>query len=230
MNAAALSASPSVSGAWAPRAWGSRRARSVAPPESQTRSVSQDDRSIDAALVLRARDGDDDAFRELVERYQQRVFWVARGLLGNDEDARDAAQDAFVRVHRALDRFDTTMRFYTWLYQIVVNRCIDKLRRRSKRQAASLDAVGEVAGEEANHGEALEREELRQRVLRVLDRLPPKYKTVMVLSDLEGIGAKEIAEITGTTHANVRWRHHRARKLFRAAWEETYGKGSHALL
>jgi RNA polymerase sigma-70 factor (ECF subfamily) len=192
--------------------------------------VTQDDRSIDAALVVRAREGDADAFRQLVERYQQRVFWVARGMLGNDEDARDAAQDAFIRVHRALDRFDTNLRFYTWLYQIVVNLCIDHMRKHSKRRAASLDAVGDVAGNVDDSPGGLEHEELKHRVMTVLDQLPPKYKAVMVLSDLEGVGAKEVAKITGTTHATVRWRHHRARKLFREAWERTFGKGSHALL
>jgi RNA polymerase sigma-70 factor (ECF subfamily) len=182
----------------------------------------------DADLVLRARRGDGEAFRSLVERYEQRAYWVARGMLNNDEDARDAAQDAFIRVHRSLERFDVNLRFYTWLYQIVVNLCIDQLRKRKKRRGVSLDAVGDIEG----RGEdpcALEGAELKTRVARVLEELPPKYKAVMVLSDLEGIGAKEIATITSTTHATVRWRHHRARKLFREAWERMYGKGSHAL-
>lgn len=182
----------------------------------------------DADLVIRACAGDAEAFRGLVDRYQQRVFWVARGMLGNDEDARDAAQEAFIRVHRSLERFDVKMRFYTWLYQIVVNLCIDQLRKNAKRRGVSLDVVGDVSGDEERPC-SLEGQELKQRVGLVLDQLPPKYKAVMVLSDLEGIGAKEIAKITGTTHATVRWRHHRARKLFREAWERTYGKGSHAL-
>lgn len=182
----------------------------------------------DADLVVRARQGDSEAFRQLVERYQDRVFWVARGMLGNDEDARDTAQEAFIRVHRSLDRFDTKLRFYTWLYQIVVNLCIDHLRKQSKRRGVSLSDVGEVSGE-AERTDPLEDGELKDRVQRVLDELPPKYKAVMVLSDLQGIGAKEIAKMTGTTHATVRWRHHRARKLFREAWERIYGKGSHVL-
>jgi RNA polymerase sigma-70 factor (ECF subfamily) len=182
----------------------------------------------DADLVVRARRGDSEAFRGLVERYQDRVFWVARGMVGNDEDARDTAQEAFIRVHRSLERFDTRLKFYTWLYQIVVNLCIDHLRKQSKRKGVSLDVVGEVPGD-GDDRDPLEGGELKQRVQRVLDELPPKYKAVMVLSDLQGIGAKEIATMTGTTHATVRWRHHRARKLFREAWERIYGKGSHVL-
>lgn len=185
-------------------------------------------RDTDADFVLRALEGDQDAFRQLVERYQRRAFWVARGMLGNDEDARDTAQEAFIRVHRSLARFDTNQKFYTWLYQIVVNLCIDHLRKNSKRRGVSLDAVGDVAGG-SDERCSLEGEELKTRVARVLEELPPKYKAVMVLSDLQGIGAKEIATITNTTHATVRWRHHRARKLFREAWERIYGKGSHVL-
>lgn len=206
----------------------SRQRVAVARPLAKGQATSMTPETSDADVVVRAREGDQDAFRLLVERYQQRAFWVARRMLGNDEDARDAAQEAFVRVHRSLERFDTSMRFYTWLYQIVVNLCIDHLRKSAKRRAASLDVVGDVEGADAEPC-SLEGAELKDRVALVLDQLPPKYKAVMVLSDLEGIGAKEIAEMTGTTHATVRWRHHRARKLFREAWERTYGKGSHAL-
>lgn len=181
----------------------------------------------DAELVIRAREGDGDAFRVLVERYQQRIYWAARGMLGNEEDARDVAQEAFIRVHRSLHRFDTKLRFYTWLYQIAVNLCIDHMRKMGKRRGVPLESVGDVGEDEDPC--SLEAVELRQRVQRVLDELPTKYKAVMVLSDLEGIGAKEISQMTGTTHATVRWRHHRARKLFREAWERIYGKGSHVL-
>lgn len=186
------------------------------------------DAAMDAGLVERARAGDMQAFAGLVDRYQQRVFWVARGMVGNDEDARDAAQEAFVRVYKSLDRFDLRMKFYTWLYQIVVNLCIDHLRKQAKRRGVSLDALGDtVAGQKGK--DELEGSELRNRVHRMLAELPVKYRTVMVLSDLEGIGAKEIATMTGTTHATVRWRHHRARKLFREAWERIFGRGSHVL-
>jgi len=182
----------------------------------------------DADLVRRSLAGDQDAFRLLVERYQQRAYWVARGMLGNDEDARDVAQEAFIRVHRSLGRFDTSLRFYTWLYQIVVNLCIDSLRKNAKRRGVSIDVVAEP-GREESASAGLEGLELKQRVGLVLDALPPKYKAIMVLSDLQGVGAKEIAEITGVTHATVRWRHHRARKLFRQEWERLYGEGSHVV-
>lgn len=201
----------------------SRSKQPKAPVVSMTVSSSR----TDADLVTSALEGSQEAFRGLVDRYQQRAYWVARGMLGNDEDARDTAQEAFIRVHRSLHRFDTNQKFYTWLYQIVVNLSIDHMRKNAKRRGVPLDAVGEVA--DRDEPCTLEGQELKQRVAQVLNELPPKYKAVMVLSDLQGIGAKEIATITGTTHATVRWRHHRARKLFREAWERIYGKGSHVL-
>ena len=147
-----------------------RRVRRVvaAKPLAPAQAISMTSETSDADFVVRARAGDQDAFRGLVERYQQRAFWVARRMLSNDEDARDAAQEAFVRVHRSLERFDTSMRFYTWLYQIVVNLCIDHLRKNAKRRAASLDAVGDVEGRGADPC-ALEGAELKQRVALVLD-------------------------------------------------------------
>lgn len=180
----------------------------------------------DSELALAALAGDQGAFRTLVERHQQRAYWVARGMLNNDEDARDVAQEAFVRVHRSLARFDPNLKFTTWLHQIVVNLSIDSLRKRKRRAGIDLDSVGEVEDKRVE-GDSLAQQELRDRVALVLEELPAKYKTIMVLSDLQGIGAKQIAEITDTTHATVRWRHHRARKLFREAWERIYGKGSH---
>jgi RNA polymerase sigma-70 factor, ECF subfamily len=212
-------------------AWSGRTDSALRLEDRTTRRMTVDEPTSDGALVEQARTGDTRAFATLVDRYQQRVFWVARGMLGNDEDARDAAQEAFIRVYRSLERFDTRLKFYTWLYQIVVNLCIDMLRKSVKRRGVSLELVGEVAGGNGTvtTGVALEATELRQRVQRVLDELPPKYRTVMVLSDLEGIGAKDIAHMTGTTHATVRWRHHRARQLFREAWERIHGKGSHVV-
>ena len=200
-----------------------RQQPSVTEPQVSMAPASKPD---DADLVTRALAGEQEAFRALVERHQTRAFWVARGMLGNDEDARDVAQEAFIRVHRSLHRFDINLKFSTWLHQIVVNLSIDHMRKHRRRRGVDLDAVAEVE-DPREQRDPVEGQELKERVMRVLEELPPKYKAVMVLSDLQGIGAKQIAEITDTTHATVRWRHHRARKLFREAWERIYGKGSH---
>lgn len=203
-----------------------RKANDQLPPAEDTAND-------DAELAIRFQAGDEAAFRTLVERYQERAFWIARGMVGNDDDARDVTQEAFVRVFRSIAKFDTRLRFYTWFYQIVVNLSIDHLRRAKHRRRVSLDEIGDAAENvtsarialEGDAGvRALEQEETRRRVERVLAELPPKYRAVIVLRDLQGHGGKDVAIVEGATHATVRWRLHRARKMFREAWERLYGR------
>ncbi|MHC4943424.1 MAG: RNA polymerase sigma factor [Planctomycetota bacterium] len=176
----------------------------------------------DGDIIRSCQDGDQMAYADLVTRYQERAFWVAYNLLGNAEEARDAAQEAFVRVHRAIDRFDFNMNFYTWLYRIVTNLAIDRMRKLKKHQAVALNGLEEVLKDPSGQNRPsfqLEEEELKLAVRRVLDILPEKYKTILVLRDIEGHSCKEIAAITGASHATVRWRLHTARKLFKESWE-----------
>jgi RNA polymerase sigma-70 factor (ECF subfamily) len=174
----------------------------------------------DSQLVKLAKKGGENAFKELVERYQGRAYWVAFNMLRNREEATDIAQEAFLRVYRSLDRFDIKRNFYTWLYQIVANLSIDHLRRKSVSKSVSLEAVGDMDGGHVRPGEGAERSELRERVRDMIDKLAPKYKAVVTLRDIEGLSCKEIARIVGTTHATVRWRLHRARLIFRKLWEQ----------
>ncbi len=174
----------------------------------------------EVALIQKAQAGGEAAFRELVERYQRRTYWIAHNMVGSYEAAQDISQDAFVRVFRNLQRFDTKKNFYTWLYQIVVNLCIDHLRKESHKRAADLDEVGGVPDEEHKQPlPATSRTEMRGRVQKTLNSLPPKYKAVLTLRDIQGFSCEEISQIVGCTNATVRWRLHRARKLFKALWD-----------
>lgn len=178
--------------------------------------------SSDGDIIRACQRGDEEAFAQLVSRYQDRAFWVAYNLVGNAEDARDIGQEAFVRVFRALDRFDFNMSFYTWLYRIVTNLAIDRLRKTRKHPTVELNELEDLIKDTAsdNHPSfRIEREELKASVRSVLHTLPEKYKAVLVLRDIEGLSCKEISAITGTSHATVRWRLHTARKLFKEKWE-----------
>ena len=180
---------------------------------------------VERVLIERLRSGDRSAFNPLFERYRERLFWVAFHMLRNEQDALDAVQETFVRVLRALDRFDTSRRFYTWACQILINYCVDRLRRQStSRENVSLeDVAAPDAGSGYDPEEMVARQEERLRVFEVLRKLPPAYRTVMILRELEGFSCKEIAEMTGATHATVRWRLYRARTMFREIWEKEYG-------
>ncbi len=178
----------------------------------------------DHDLIRLAQRGEERAFEELVKRHEERAVRVAHTLVANREDARDLAQEAFLRVFRNLERFDFEHEFTTWLYRIVTNLTIDLLRKR--RPAMSTTAEEE---EEADldlsdpEGEApsapMERVETAERVRACIDRLAPHFRSVMILREIEGLPCTEIARIVGTTHVTVRWRLHRGRKLFLEEWE-----------
>jgi RNA polymerase sigma-70 factor, ECF subfamily len=183
----------------------------------------------DHDLIRAAQKGEERSFEELVRRHEERALRVALSLVANRDDARDLAQEAFLRVFRNLARFDFEHEFTTWLYRIVTNLAIDHLRKR--RPAISTTAEQE---EEADldladpdgpaPSASLEQMETAERVRACIDRLAPHFRSVMILRELEGLPCQEIARIVGTTHVNVRWRLHRGRKLFLEEWERMEGE------
>lgn len=175
----------------------------------------------DARLVELARRGDDGAFAALVDRYERKLLRVLIRLVGDHEQARDLAQETFWQVYRRLDRFDTTRRFGPWLFRIGVNLGLDALRRRGGPPSSSIDAV--PGGLMLSDPDPRPREELAQEVRFVLDRIPPPYRTMLVLRDLEGFSSAEVAAIIGRREATVRWRLARAREMFREVWERREG-------
>jgi RNA polymerase sigma-70 factor (ECF subfamily) len=185
---------------------------------------SRDSRTEDHALVRRAQAGDERAFETLVTRHQQRAWRVARNLVASDEDARDLAQEAFLRVFRNLASFDFQHGFTTWLYRIVTNLAIDQLRKRRATTSTTRTDPEEGDYDLADSkvekpSEGLEREELAQDVRACLASLAPHFQSVLMLREMEGLPCNEIAHIVGATHVTVRWRLHRGRKLFQEEWE-----------
>lgn len=176
----------------------------------------------DHEIIRACLDGNQEAFAMLVKRHEERAFWAAYRVLGDADASRDVAQEAFVRVWRALDRFDFSLAFTTWLYRITVNLAIDHLRRNKRHRGVDIDILQEGLADPSEEVEP-EREQdardLARRVRAVLTTLDEKYRTVLALRDLEGLSSKQISDITGITHATVRWRLHVARKQFREAWE-----------
>lgn len=176
----------------------------------------------DHELIRGSLDGNMEAFAGLVKRHEERAFWAAYRVLGDADASRDVAQEAFVRVWRALERFDFSMAFTTWLYRICVNLAIDHLRRNKRHKGADIDVMREVLADESTGHAPGEQESQRittTKVRAVLETLEEKYRTVLALRDLEGLSSKQISDITGITHATVRWRLHVARKKFKDAWE-----------
>lgn len=169
-----------------------------------------DDQLIDEALAGRSA-----AFGQLVLKYQDRLFTALAHVIGGVEDARDAAQDAFVQAFVKLESFQRNSTFYTWLYRIAFNAAIS--RSRKKRPNESLDGRREAAGLEPidhRHGgptESVERNERAEQVRHALDGLPHDYRVVIVLREIDGCDYEQISEILDVPVGTVRSRLHRAR-------------------
>jgi len=187
---------------------------------NQSVSVTVQNRD-DHELIRSCLEGNQESFGALVARHEQRAYWAAYKILGDSEAARDAAQEAFLRVWRALDRFDFSMAFTTWLYRITVNLAIDHLRRNKRHKGVDIDVFREGLAD-SSPGQAPDSQEGNRETARmvrtVLETLDEKYRTVLTLRDLEGLSSKQISDITGIAHATVRWRLHVARKQFRDGW------------
>lgn len=178
----------------------------------------------DHELIRGAQAGEEPAFEMLVKRHEGRALRVASSLVANREDARDLAQEAFLRVFRSIERFDFNHEFTTWLYRIVTNLAIDHLRKRRPVSSTTSGEDDEPDRDLVDEGveqpdAAMERGETATLVRACIDRLAPHFRTAMVLRELEGLPCTEIAKIVGATHVTVRWRLHRGRKLFLDEWE-----------
>lgn len=163
----------------------------------------------DSDLVRRARDGDLDAYAELVRRYERRVRGVLARLLDDERDIEEATQDTFVQAWRSLDRFRGDAAVFTWIYRIAANEALQ--RRRRKRLAENpldeRDAVREVDGD------------LHRALLVELRALPWELRSAVVLRDVEGLSSEEAAAVLEITVASLKSRLHRGRLALRDALE-----------
>ena len=186
----------------------------------------------DQELVERAQKGDRAAFRVLVQRYQKRVYSIAYGVVRNEEDAFDVTQEAFIKVHRYLGNFQGSASFYTWLYRIVINLCIDHKRRSSKGPHVDFDdsldheRTAMEAGSTPIRDPAKEfrRKELRAQIGQAIDGLSEKHKQVILLREVEGLSYKEMAEVLDISVGTVMSRLHHARQNLQNSLRKTLGK------
>lgn len=181
----------------------------------------------EAGLIRRCLAGDEKAYRELVERYQAQVYSVALRMVRRSEDAEDLTQETFVRMFRALSRYDPTRPFGAWLFTIASRLCIDHIRRRkvspislTQRERESdeeyeieVEDPGLKPDEVAAHAEEGRRAEA------LIDSLPPHYRIVVILRHVQDLSYEEIAEALHLPLGTVKARIHRARALLKARIE-----------
>ncbi len=183
----------------------------------------------DQELVERLKTGEEAAFEALLARYQGKVYRLAMSFTRNPEDAEEVLQDVFLTVYRKIGSFDGRSAFGTWLYRIAVNAALMKLRGRGPIQE-SLEEYLPQFTEDGRHTrmvvdwtpgpeEQLLRQERTLVVREAIEALPPDYKAVLVLRDLEGLSNGEVAEIMDTSVLAVKARLHRARLVLRGKLE-----------
>ncbi|TKJ41255.1 hypothetical protein CEE37_06200 [candidate division LCP-89 bacterium B3_LCP] len=179
-------------------------------------------------LIIRAKDGDQLAFRDLVDMYRTRVASIAYGLVNNYDDARDISQEVFIKVYRSLGKFDVKRKFFTWLYRLTVNASIDFIRANKKRShhesIDSDDSYVQFPNQDLDHDldrrmEKIERNEIFHRIV---SRLNPKQKSAFLLCDLQGLSSAEASEIMDCPQVTLRWYLHEARKKIRQHVEKNY--------
>ncbi len=189
----------------------------------------------DDDLIREAQKGHRAAFDTLVRRYDQSVLRLALHMLGNEQDAQDVHQEAFIKAYRHLSNFRFECSFYTWLYRIVTNLCLDQLRRRKSRRedpATVVDAVGEemdllsnVQDDRAmaNPARELDRKLMGERIAAALDKLTPRERTVFELKHYQGLKLRTIGDMLSTTEETAKNTLFRATRKLRANLEELRG-------
>jgi len=179
-------------------------------------------------LIQGLREGDESAFRYLVDTYQNRVFNTAMGIVQNAEDAEDVAQEVFIQVFRSIGSFKAESKLSTWIYRITTTRSLDLLRsRKSKKRFGFIQRLlgedNEPAQEipDFNHpGVELDRKENAARLFKVIGKLPENQKIAFTLHKLEDLSYQEVSEVMQTTVAAVESLMHRAKQNLRKLLEK----------
>ncbi|MDP3278311.1 MAG: sigma-70 family RNA polymerase sigma factor [Deltaproteobacteria bacterium] len=190
------------------------------------------DRELDASLLAASAEGDTAAFRRLVDRHQRRAHAIAYGLVRNPDDAREVVQEAFIRVFKHRGDFAGQASFSTWMYRIVVNLSIDRLRKRTGKRFIELDDSVDLDGaptellprrDEVNPFANLDRSRLVEAMQKALDELPPYHRAVILLRELEGMSYEEMAQTLDISKGTIMSRLFHARRKMQRSLKELLG-------
>ena len=187
----------------------------------------------DNELIERFQHGDTAAFDMLFTRYQKRTYRLVQRFVSNPEDASDLTQDAFIRAYQGLGDFKSQCQFYSWLYRITVNLCIDFLRKKARSEVLLYDSddsedlpMSNIPDPRSESpAQAVENKELRAHIRKAVRRLPPKQRQIFILRHWDGLSLKDIAAAVGrsdgTVKAHLLHAHRNLRRHLRGYLRET---------
>jgi RNA polymerase sigma-70 factor (ECF subfamily) len=192
----------------------------------------------DRELVERARAGDGEAFRALYDRYRRRAYALALGMLKDEDDALDAVQEGFIKAHRYLHNFEGSSSFYTWLYRIVYNLCVDSLRRRTRARHVDFDDAIAHGEQDAPPGEgallphvlganphsSFARREMREQIAEALASLSDNHRAVLVMREVDGMSYEQMAQAMQCSKGTIMSRLFHARKNMQKRLLELMGE------
>ncbi len=159
------------------------------------------DQSDEQDLIREFKRGNEQAFNQLVLRYQEKVYWIVRRMISDHDEANDLAQNIFIKAYHSLHSFKGNSTFYTWLYRIAINLTLNEIRRKKIRQIFSLEREEplQIASKDDQPLEQLEKKEQQMIIRQAIDRLPEKQKNVFVLRYYEELPYEEISKILNTS-------------------------------
>jgi len=187
-----------------------------------------EDPGAEAQILRRAQRGDEEAFREIVAKHWKRAFWTAYDVLYDHDRAQDVAQESFVKVYRAIQSYDLSRDFASWLHRIVLNLAIDHKRRRDRDKSVPTDKIEALVDARRAVAQDEEKAATIERVEAILATLPEKYRIPLTMKDVDDLPVEEIARILDVSYSTVRWRLHKARTLFRDRWRRMVRKEQRA--
>jgi RNA polymerase sigma-70 factor (ECF subfamily) len=166
-------------------------------------------------LILQVKEGSHDAFRVLVERYMRQAYDVAYGFVNDHDDAEDIAQEAFVRVHQSITSFRGESKFSTWLYRIVMNLSLSRVRQKqqkAQREVQMLDPIVQNLGKDSS---AVYQIDVQMHIERALHQLPTLQRAVVILRHIDGLSTKQVSGILHCSEGTVKTHLHRGLKKMR---------------
>lgn len=185
---------------------------------------------LEKLLIKKSQSGDIESFELLISSYDKRAYNIAYRVMGNEEDAKDMAQEALLRVFRSLKDFKGQAAFSTWLYRIVTNVCLDELRRRKNEKYVSMDSTihtdsgeqyRELCAEKETPESIYEKIEQRELIKNAISGMREDYRSVIVLRDVQGFSYGEISEMLDCSLGTVKSRINRARAMLREKLKES---------